>query len=213
MEHDDDSDDSSEDSEDDVEASPEDMEAIMSLESSMQASPQSYELHAQVIAFARPPRPPRLSGPARSRSWSAVKTMLSWRTMRWPQTSLPAAVCGGAEKVRAEGASEDGTPSDAAAVSTQRAPVAGLAERRAESRFEAQGSRRHPGAVRARCAGLPVRAHLDKIFGVRPAACSRFAAESVDHSVTTNLSVRLSVAHAAVLAADFYAITTLKCVL
>ncbi len=65
MEHDDDSDDSSEDSEDDVEASPEDMEAIMSLESSLQASPQSYELHAQVLAFARPPRPPHFPGPAR----------------------------------------------------------------------------------------------------------------------------------------------------
>ena len=48
MEHDDDSDTSSEDNEDEVEASVEDMEAIMTLEHSLQASPQSYELHAQV---------------------------------------------------------------------------------------------------------------------------------------------------------------------
>ncbi len=50
MEHDDDSDTGSEDDGDDVEASAEDMEAIMTLENSLQASPQSYELHAQVMS-------------------------------------------------------------------------------------------------------------------------------------------------------------------
>ena len=58
MEPDAGSDDSTEDSEDDVEASPEDMEAIMTLESSLQTTPQSYELHAQAIAPLRCPRPP-----------------------------------------------------------------------------------------------------------------------------------------------------------
>ncbi len=74
MEHDD-SDDSSEDTDDDVEASPEDMEAIMSLESSLQASPQSYELHAQVIASGRPPRPPNSPDPRVGSNWSAWPTM------------------------------------------------------------------------------------------------------------------------------------------
>ena len=61
MEHDDDSDTSSEDDEDDVEASAEDMEAIMTLEHSLQSSPQSYELHAQVIDPPHPP-PPSATG-------------------------------------------------------------------------------------------------------------------------------------------------------
>ena len=66
MGHNSDSDTSSEDSADDVEASAEDMEAIMTLENSLQASPQSYELHAQVqtTPLRRPPPPPAPGTPA-----------------------------------------------------------------------------------------------------------------------------------------------------
>lgn len=52
----DDSDDDSEASSDaeEVEATPQDMEAIMTLESNLQSNPQVYDLHAQVP----PPLPP-----------------------------------------------------------------------------------------------------------------------------------------------------------